>query len=131
METRKEMGFHNEGSGTDMETTTIETTVAASAGRGWADQTAGERMFSLGVFGLSTAIGVAFAYYLFADPTRLTMVWEWTRSLPLLVQLVVWLLFLPWMAALWIWTLPWAVPVKMVLVIGTLLFTEYLMWPFK
>lgn len=108
---------------------TIETT--SGAARGWAQQTPGEQLFSLLVFGAATALTVAFAYYLFADPGRLVSLWEWTRSLPLVVQAVIWLLCLPWMIALWIWTSPLAFVVRLVLVVAMLVFTEFLMFPFK
>ena len=62
-----------------METTTTVT--------GWATQTPAEKTFSLFVFGLSTALTVAFAYYLFAEPTRLMDIWEWSRSLHIVLQL--------------------------------------------
>lgn len=109
----------------------MSTDNTATAATGWATQTPGEQAFSLFVFGLSTAASVAFAYYLFADPSRLVDLWEWTRSLPLLVQAVVWLLCLPWMIALWIWVSPLALVVRLVLVIAMLVFTEFLMYPFK
>ena len=71
-----------------------------------AGQTAGEAAWSIFMFALSVVVTAAFGYLLVTDPGRLTEVWTWTRSLPLLVQLLLWLLFLPWMIALWIWTLP-------------------------
>lgn len=102
-----------------------------NAATGWATQTAGEKAFSLMVFGLSTALSVAMAYYLFTDPSRLTAMWEWSRSLNIFLQLGLWLLALPWMIALWIWSMPWAFAVRLVLVLAMLVFTEYLMYPFK
>lgn len=102
-----------------------------SAATGWATQTAGEKAFSLMVFGVSTAVSVAFAYYLFADPTRLVELWEWSRSLHILLQAGLWLLCLPWMIALWIWASPMAFVVRLVLVLAILAFTEFLMYPFK
>lgn len=116
----------------DTTTTAITTdTAAASAGRSFAQQTPGEQLFTLAVFSLGTLVSVAFAYYLFTDPSRLTSVWMWTRSLPRIVQAVIWLLALPWMVALWIWTLPWAAPMRIVLVVATLLFTVWLLFPWK
>ncbi|HEY3218929.1 MAG TPA: hypothetical protein VGK15_07565 [Candidatus Limnocylindria bacterium] len=44
--------------------------------------------------------------------------WQWTRSLPLLVQGLVWLLFLPVMAGLWIWETTWPIVLRLVLVAG-------------
>jgi len=112
-----------------MESTTTTTTVADPSS--WARQTPGEKLFSLSVFGLSTLASVAFAYYLVTDPARLTELYAWTRTLPLIVQLVVWLLCLPWMIGLWVWSMPWALAIRLVIVIALLVFTEYLMWPFK
>ena len=93
--------------------------------------TAGELAFNYLVFGLSTAATAAFAYYLVSDPARLNDAWVWIRQLPIIVQVVMWLLLLPWMIALWIWAQPWALAIRLVLVVGTLLFTEYLVFPWK
>jgi hypothetical protein len=112
-------------------TTKISTEATATAARSFADQTFGEKLFSLGIFGLGLGVSGLFAYYLFTDPSRLLAIWSWTRSLPLLVQGVIWLLFLPWMIALWIWTMPWWMPVRFVLVIGCLLWTMFLLYPWK
>jgi len=96
-----------------------------------AGQTVSESVFSLSVFALSLVATAAFSYYLVAEPGRLTEVWEWTRSLNILVQVVIWVVFLPWMLALWFWTMPWALPIRLVLVIGTLGFATWLLWPWK
>ena len=116
-----------------MEATSIETTVATAAvkARTFAEQTPGEQVFSLAIFGLGAVVSGAMMYYLLADPARLGEIWAWTRSLPLLVQGVIWLLFLPWMICLWIWMLPWAMPIRLVLVVGALAWTNWLLWPWK
>jgi len=44
--------------------------------------------------------------------------WQAIRALPLLLQLVVWLLFLPVMAGVWIWETTWPLLVRIVLVAG-------------
>lgn len=108
-----------------MEATTVEKTT------GWASQTPGEQAFTLLIFGLSTAATIAFAYYLLTEPTKLNEIWSWTRSMPLIVQGLMWLLCLPWMIALLIWSTPWAFGVRIVLVVAILVFAEYLMFPFK
>lgn len=94
-------------------------------------QTAAEAAFSISVFAMSIVATAVFGYYLVAQPARLNEVWEWTRSLNILVQGVIWLLFLPWMIALWIWTLPWALPIRLVLVLGTLGVATWLLFPWK
>jgi hypothetical protein len=112
-------------------TTTLTTETTAKAARSFAEQTPGEQLFTLAIFGLGTAVSIAFAYYLFTDPARLTEAWAWTRSLPLWVQGVMWLLLLPWMIALVIWVMPWALPIRMVLVVGVLLAATWLLFPWK
>jgi hypothetical protein len=96
-----------------------------------AGQTAGEAAWSISVFGLSLVATAMFGYYLITEPTRLTEIWEWTRSLNILFQGIIWLLFLPWMIALWIWSMPWALPIRLALVVGTLGFTVWLLFPWK
>jgi len=44
--------------------------------------------------------------------------WQAIRALPLLLQLVVWLLFLPVMAGVWIWETTWPLLVRIILVAG-------------
>jgi hypothetical protein len=44
--------------------------------------------------------------------------WEWVRSLPMIVQAVVWLLFLPVVVGLWVWETAWPLIVRLVLVAG-------------
>jgi hypothetical protein len=44
--------------------------------------------------------------------------WAWVRSLPLVVQLVAWVLFLPVMAGVWIWETSWPFVLRLVLVLG-------------
>lgn len=94
-------------------------------------QTAGEAAFTLAVFTMSLVATAAFGYYLVTEPARLTEVWERTRSLPLLVQGIMWLLLLPWMLALWFWAMPWALPIRLVMVVGTLGFAMFLVFPWK
>ena len=115
-----------------METTTT-TSVEATAAKalGWASQTPGEKAFTLFIFGMGAAVSGAFVYYLVTEPARLTEIWLWTRSLNIFVQLLIWLLFLPWMICLWMWALPWAAPIRLVLVIAALLWTNWLLWPWK
>jgi hypothetical protein len=44
--------------------------------------------------------------------------WQWVGGLPILVQGVVWLLFLPVMAGLWVWETTWPLLVRLLLVAG-------------
>jgi hypothetical protein len=45
-------------------------------------------------------------------------VWETIRGLPLVIQAVVWLLFLPVMVGLWVWESTWPLLVRATLLVG-------------
>lgn len=94
-----------------------------------AGQTASEAAWSISMFAFSIVATAAFGYYLVTEPARLTELWEWTRSLNIVFQGIIWLLFLPWMVALWFWVMPWALPIRLVLVFGTLGFAMWLLFP--
>jgi len=83
------------------------------------------------MFGLTVIVTAVFGYFLVSDPARLTEAWQWSRELPIVFQAVLWLIFLPWMIALWVWSMPWAVGVKVALVVAILLFANYLLFPWK
>lgn len=70
-----------------------------------------------------------FAYLLLVAPGGLTAAWEWVRSLPLLIQLVMWLLLLPWMLALWISQTSWVLALRVILVAGLALATFWISIP--
>jgi hypothetical protein len=61
---------------------------------------------------------LVFAYLAFVSPGGLAGAWAFVRALPVLVQLLLWLLFLPWMIALWIAQTGWPVWLRVLLVVG-------------
>jgi hypothetical protein len=61
---------------------------------------------------------VAFGAAIIWSQGSLDAVWAWLRDLPLLVQALVWLLFLPVTVGLWIWESGWPMLVRLVLVVG-------------
>ena len=69
----------------------------------------------LAVFG---ALWVGFGAALVSNPAALDGIWGAIGQLPLPVQGVAWLLFLPLMAGLWVWSTDWAVAVQVVLIAG-------------
>lgn len=83
------------------------------------------------MFGISTLVTIAFGYALIAEPARLTEVWLWLRGLPMIVQIVAWLLLLPWMIALWVWTQPWAPGIRIAVVVLLLVGAELALFPWK
>jgi len=60
----------------------------------------------------------AFAAALVRDPERIDAAWRRVRSLPLIVQAVAWLLFLPVLAGAWIWRTSWPRVARLVVVGG-------------
>jgi hypothetical protein len=103
-------------------------TAATTAGNAAASST----LFVSGMmFGISALVTLAFGYALITDPTRLADAWVFVRALPLLVQIVLWAIFLPWMVALWALSLPLATGVRIAIVVVILVAAEYLLFPWK
>ena len=63
-------------------------------------------------------IWVAFAVALAFSQGSLDQAWIWIRSLPILLQAVVWLLFLPVVGGLWVWETTWPLFLRLVIVLG-------------
>lgn len=61
---------------------------------------------------------VAFGAALIASQGSLDAAWAYVRELPLMVQGIVWLLFLPVMLGLWIWETTWPIILRLLLVVG-------------
>jgi hypothetical protein len=88
-------------------------TVASGAGNsvGWLAET--------GVlFVLFAVIWVGFGVALIWSQGSLDAAWQSIRSLPLIVQGIAWLLFLPVMLGLWIWETTWPLILRLLLVVG-------------
>lgn len=87
------------------------TVVPMGAAIGW--------MASSGVLLLIFAgLWVAFAAGLIFSQGSLDQAWLWIRSLPLLLQAAVWLLFLPVVGGLWVWETTWPLLLRLVVVMG-------------
>jgi hypothetical protein len=50
-----------------------------------------------------------FAVSLVVNREWLDLVWNWVRALPLVPEIIVWVLFLPITVGLWIWESSWPV----------------------
>jgi Flp pilus assembly pilin Flp len=70
------------------------------------------------LFVIFAVIWVAFAAGLIWSQGSVDQAWQSIRDLPLILQIVVWVLFLPVMLGLWIWETSWPLIVRVVLVIG-------------
>jgi hypothetical protein len=64
------------------------------------------------------ALWVGFGAALVADPGALDEAWRSVAQLPLPLQGIVWLLFMPVMVGLWIWGTDWPVVLRLVLIAG-------------
>ena len=71
-----------------------------------------------GAFVVFAIIWAAFGYALIAQQGSIDDAWSTIRSLPLPVQGLVWLLFLPVMIGLWVWETTWPVILRLILVVG-------------
>jgi hypothetical protein len=70
------------------------------------------------LFGVFALLWVAFGVALIWSQGSLDATWQTIRSLPLIVQAVVWLLFLPVAAGLWIWETTWPMLLRLLLIVG-------------
>ncbi len=70
------------------------------------------------LFAIFAVLWVAFAIALVMSQGSIDDAWQWIRSLHWLLQGVVWLLFLPVVAGIWVWETTWPLAVRLLLVIG-------------
>ena len=70
------------------------------------------------LFGVFALIWIALGVGLIWSQGSIGQAWESIRGLPLIIQALVWLLFLPVMIGLWIWETTWPLLVRLILVIG-------------
>jgi ABC-type amino acid transport system permease subunit len=70
------------------------------------------------LFAIFAIIWIAFGAALIFSQGSVDQAWQTVRGLPLIVQIVVWVLFLPVMIGLWVWETSWPLIVRLVLVIG-------------
>jgi ABC-type amino acid transport system permease subunit len=70
------------------------------------------------LFAIFAVIWIAFAAALIFSQGSVDQAWQTIRELPLIVQIVVWVLFLPVMIGLWVWETSWPLIVRLVLVVG-------------
>ncbi|HEX5825993.1 MAG TPA: hypothetical protein VFY23_00610 [Candidatus Limnocylindrales bacterium] len=70
------------------------------------------------LFAAFAALWVGFFALLVVDPGRLDAIAAALAALPLPVQALAWLLFLPLTAGVWAWSTDWPLVVRLALVIG-------------
>lgn len=86
-------------------------------------------VFNILVFTVFTVLWIAFAAALAFSPGTLDDVWRQTRRVHLVIQGVVWLLFLPIMIGLWIWERNWSLPIRLVLIIALGVWNVFMFFP--
>jgi hypothetical protein len=70
------------------------------------------------LFAIFAVMWAGFAVALIWSHGSLDAAWQWVRSLPLIIQGMVWLLFLPVMFGLWVWETTWPLVLRLVVVLG-------------
>ena len=70
------------------------------------------------LFVIFAVIWIAFGAALLISQGSLDQAWATIRGLPLVVQVIVWVLFLPVMIGLWVWESSWPLVIRLVLVAG-------------
>jgi len=103
--------------------------VLAAFGLGIALVAAATFVFNLVVWLLFTVLWVAVVGALAFSPATLDEVWQAARRPAILIQAVVWLLFLPIMAGLWIWQRPWAAAIRLMLLLAIAVWNVFLFFP--
>ncbi len=88
-----------------------------------------ESLFSVGAFVFFAVLWAGFAAALIWSQSSLDQTWAWIRDLPLILQGVVWLLFLPVVAGLWVWETTWPLAMWLLLVVGLGFVNLYTFFP--
>jgi hypothetical protein len=84
-------------------------------------------VFNVVVFVLFAGLWLVLAAALVIRPSVASAVWQALRCRSVSVQLVVWVLFLPLAAALWLWSRPWPIALRGTL-IAALAFVNLMMF---
>ena len=73
---------------------------------------------------------VGFVIALIVNREWLDLLWNWVRSLPSVVEVIVWVLFLPIMVGLWIWESSWPAFASLVGFAGIVVWTLLAVYSF-
>lgn len=88
-----------------------------------------EMVIGVGAFIVFALLWAGFAAAIIWSQGSLDQAWEWIKDLPLILQGVVVLLFLPVVAGLWVWETTWPLVMRLVLIGGLGLMTLYVFLP--
>ena len=76
------------------------------------------RVLSTYAIVIFAVLWVGFAIALAVNREWLDVLWNWVRALPLVAEIIVWVLFLPGMVGLWIWESSWPALVRLLAFAG-------------
>ena len=88
-----------------------------------------DNLMGLIAFGILGALWIAFGVAIVIGQGSLDDAWRWLQSLPLVAQVIVWVLLLPVTAGLWVWETTWPFIVRLVVVGGLAFATLYTFFP--
>ena len=86
-------------------------------------------VFNVVVWLLFTVLWLALLVAIALAPAAVDELWAALRRRPLVVQAVLWLLFLPIAIGLWIWRRPWAPPIRLTLLLALAAWNVFLFFP--
>lgn len=84
-------------------------------------------LYAIAVFAL---LWIGFAVALVVNPEWLDALWNWLRALPLVAEIVVWVLFFPITVGLWIWQSSWPAFLRLLGFAGIVGWTLLAVWGF-
>ena len=103
--------------------------ILAAAGLGIALAIGATLVFNVLVWLLFAVLWLAVLAALAFSPATVDELWRSWRQRPLVVQALIWLLFLPIMLGLWIWTRAWAPPIRLLLLLSIAVWNLLLFFP--
>ena len=77
-----------------------------------------ESLIGVGAFALFAMLWLAFGVALVVSQGSIDTTWQWITGLPWFGQVVVWILFLPIVAGIWIWEAGWPLAVRVAVVLA-------------
>jgi hypothetical protein len=81
------------------------------------------RVLSTYAIVIMAMLWVGFVIALIVNLEWLGLLWDWVRGLPSVVEVGIWLVFLPVMVGLWIWESSWTALVKLLALSGMVVWT--------
>jgi hypothetical protein len=66
---------------------------------------------------------VGFAVALLVNREWLDLLWNWVRALPSVLEIIVWVLFLPITSGLWVWESSWPAYLSLLALAGIVVWT--------